>query len=106
MKNGIFEKARRRAIKLLGGYTEPLVMPQPVVKKYEKVPLRLSSVCVYPKSMLMPTVKENAKYRLAGELAKQIIEQKLCAWREEEGYDPSMAHYVMTVEILPPVDGW
>ena len=106
MKKKIFEKARRRAIKLLGGYTDQIVMPQPVVKRYEKVPLRLSSVCVYPKSMLMPTVMENAKYRLAGELAKQIIEHKLYTWSEEEGYDPGMTQYVMKVEILPPVDGW
>ena len=103
MKKGIFEKARRRAIKLLGGYTDQIVMPQPVIKQYERVPVRIRGTAVESYDV-SPIPQEIILHRMLGEIGDFILQHKLYTLKADEV--PLGREYTMTVEILPPADGW
>lgn len=110
MMNGIFEKARRRAIKLLGGYTEQISMPQPVVKQYTKFPVRLGTAFTYSYCDDVPDSDTRRKYmleELAIKIGQAVVDAKLYELRMIDKIETPMRteeHYEITVEILPPVD--
>ena len=112
MKNGIFEKARRRVIKALGGYTsdEILFRQRPIVKQYEKVPQRLGISFAYMYCEEVPDSEERRKWMLkecAADLAEAILDKNLYTLRMIDRIDTAVRteeHYELTVEILPPVD--
>ena len=99
----LFEKARRRAIKLLGGYAEQISLPQPVVKQYERVPVKIRGTAV-ERYDVSPIPQEIILHRMLEEIGDFILHHKLYTLKAEEA--PLGREFTMTVEILPPVDGW
>ena len=105
-KNGIIEKARRRAIKALGGYSYEDIYGLQFgnVKKYTKMPVRLMSCYMNHLSRVDDECSDFVKGRLIDELAKGILRDNLYTLSTSE--TDYGVEYSMTVEIIPPGDGW
>ena len=94
-----FEKARRRLITLLGGYTEPVIMPQPMVKRYERMPVRIRSSALERHDM-PPVPTEILMRRMLAEVGDWILKNDLYDLNTEE--TPLGTEYRMLIEIIPP----
>lgn len=110
-KPKIIEKVRRRAIKLLGGYTDQVSMPQPVVKQYTKFPVRLGTAFTYSYCDAVPDSESRRKYmleELAIKIGHLVVDTKLYELRMIDKIETPFGteeHYEITVEIIPPIDG-
>ena len=112
MKNNPVKKARDWAIKKLGGLTWEdtafLNASRPyTVKQYEKVPVKLAAYCFVDEKM-PESVKDFYLRRAIERIGEEIYKQKIYKLRELEGNPNSIdgKQIEITVEILPPVDGW
>lgn len=107
-KPKIIEKVRRRVIKALGGYTDQLSMPQPVIKQYTKFPVRLGTAFTYSYCDAVPDSESRRKYmleELAIKIGQSVVDAKLYELRMIDKIETPFGteeHYEITVEIIPP----
>ena len=106
MMNGIFEKARRRAIKALGGIAVEDIAYHKMGESriYAKLPVRMQACYMNHLNHAEPEYFDFILERLASEMAKGILRDKFYTLNTQE--TPYGTECRMTVELLPPVDGW
>lgn len=104
MKIPIIEKARKRAIRALGGYTREELYPLQFgkYKEYTKMPVRIISCYMDHLRKDDPEYTDYIFERLISELAKGILRDKLYTLAKEDTFYGT--EYRMTVEIIPPDD--
>ena len=111
-KNLFLTKAKNALIKKLGGMTYEdtafFNASRPyTVKQYEKVPVKLASYCFVDEKM-PEGVKDFYLRRAIERIGEEIYKQKIYKLRELDGNPNSIdgKQIEITVELLPPVDGW
>ena len=102
------KKWKDKLIKALGGYTDQISMPQPVVKQYTKFPVRLGTAFTYSYCDAVPDSESRRKYmleELAIKIGQSVVDGKLYELRMIDKIETPFRteeHYEITVEIIPP----